>query len=250
MAFGQAQYEAVVDKINEGITTVSAKIDEVIPAAEASIDHWYIPGFIKDAVMWLANETVSIAQEIWRTFTELLKGAAAPVIFFSDAWDWDNIHGLASDVAGELSPTVMPSSRHWTGDAQQAYATIVPLQGAAASRIAAVADGTSSALNGCALAGLAFYLTLGLILAQFIIALVGVIAALGSIALSAAGLALAVGETTVGIGLIITAVGGLLTVLTTQSNEMVALHGQAVDNSAFPGGRWPDPYTATYGHAS
>jgi hypothetical protein len=149
-----------------------------------------------------------------------------------------------------LSPTVLPSGQHWSGTAQQAYAKIIPPQAAAATRIGAISDSTAIALGICAVAGLAFYVALGVILAQFIIAMIGVIAALGSVAFSWAGVALAVGDTTVSAGLIITAVTTLIAVLTAQTQQMVSLHGQTVDNSVFPGGKWPNPNTSSYNFAS
>lgn len=248
--FSQAQYEAATNKINQGMADVSRKIDQIVPAAQAGVDHWYIPGFVKDAVLWLAQEAVGIAQNLWNKITDLLKGVAAPVAFFFDAFDWENLRGLAAGVAGEISPSVMPSSRHWTGDAQEAYAKIMPAQSTAATRIATIADSTGTALDVCAAAGVAFYVALGVIVAQFVIAMVGVIAALGSVAFSWAGVGLAVGDTTVSAGLIITAVAALGVVLTAQSQQMVSLHGQAIDDAAFPGGKWPDPHTDTYNYAS
>ncbi len=29
---------------------------------------------------------------------------------------------------------------------------------------------------------------------------------------------------------------------------MTGLHGEAIDNSTFPGGHWPDPATGAYRH--
>lgn len=98
----------------------------------------------------------------------------------------------------------------------------------------------------CAAAGLAFYLALGIIVVKFIVAMVGVIVALGSVAFSWAGVALAVEEAGVNTGLIIAAVTTLTAVLGAQAQQMVTLHGEAVDASTFPGGRWPDPTTGSY----
>jgi len=250
MAFSQAQYEAVTIKINAGMNDLSNLIREIIPAAEAGIDHWFIPGFVKDAVMWLAKEAVDIAESLWRTFTEVLKGVAAPILFFAHAYDWTDIGGLASGVVGELSPTVLPSGQHWTGSAADAYAKNLAPQAAAATRIGSVAGSTATALTVCSGAGLLFYLALGVILAQFIGVMIGVIAALGSIAFSWAGVGIAIGDTTITAGLINTAVGALLAVLSAQAEAMVTLHGQTVEESAFPGGRWPNPNTGSYGFAS
>jgi hypothetical protein len=250
MAFSQAQFQAAVDKINSGMSDLSGKIGQVIPAAQAGTDHWYIPGFVKDAVMWLAHEAVNIAESLWNKIVELLKGVAAPVLFFFDAFDWENVRGLATGVAGELSPTVMPSTQHWSGTAEQAYAKIIPPQAVAASRIGTISDSTAIALGICAVTGLAFYVALGIILAQFIVAMIATIAAVGSIAFSWAGVGIAVDDTTVSAGLIITAVVTLVGVLTAQAQQMVSLHGQATDNTAFPGGKWLDPNTASYNYAS
>ena len=249
MGFSQTEYDAVVAEIDSGMNDIKDKVRQVVPAAEAGVAHWYVPGVVAGVVLGLADEVVRIATTLLDKLTELLEGVAAPVLFFFDAYGWSDVKGQASDVAGELDPTGMPSSRRWSGDAQQAYARIIPGQAAAALRIGAVADSTAVSLNVCAVAGLAFYVALGAIVAQFVAALVGVIAALGSVAFSWAGVALAVGDTSISAGLIIAAVTALVGVLTAQAEQMVTMHGQVVDNSAFPGGKWPDPSTGSYEHA-
>jgi hypothetical protein len=250
MAFSQAQYEAVVDKINHGISTVSGTIDEILPAAQAGVDHWYVPGVVQDAVMSIARHVITIAHDLLQQIDHLLVGVAAPVLFFGEAFDWENVRAMADGVSGEIQPTAMPSSQHWTGAAQQAYTDMMAPQSTAAGRIASVADSTSTALGVCAVAGLAFYIALGLIIAQFIMSMIAVIAAFGSVAFSWAGLALAVGETSLSGGLIAGAVVALIGVLTAQAQQMASLHGEATDDSTFPGGKWPDPQTSTYSYAS
>jgi hypothetical protein len=59
-----------------------------------------------------------------------------------------------------------------------------------------------------------------------------------------------VGDTTVSAGLIIAAVTTLTALLTAQTQQMVSLHGQTVDNTVFPGGKWPNPNTGSYNYAS
>lgn len=250
MAFTQAEYDAIVEHINAGMNDIKAKVAQVVPAARAGVDHWYVPDYVAVAALALADSVVNIGTDFLNKLTDLLDGIAAPVLFFYDAYDWTDVKGLASGVAGELNPTVMPSSQHWHGEAAQAYAKIIPGQAAAATRIGAVADSTATALDFCAVAGLAFYVALGVIVAQFILALVAVIGALGSIAFSWAGVALALGETTVSASMVIAAVTTLIGALTAQAQQMVTLHSQVVDNSTFPGGRWPNPETGSYDHAS
>jgi hypothetical protein len=250
VAFSQAQCQAVTDKINAGMSDLSAKIQQVKPAAQAGVDHWYIPGSVKDAVLWLADKLVNIAEWLWNKFVELMEGVAAPVMFFVDAFDWQDVKGLASNVAGDLNPAQLPSTQHWSGAAQQSYAKVVPLQVNATARIGTLADKTATALGLCAVTGLAFYVTLGVIIAQFIAAMAAAIAAFGTVAFSWAGVAIAVGDTSVSSGMVIAAVGALVALLGAQAQQMVSLHGEAVDNSVFPGGKWPNPNTSAYNHAS
>lgn len=246
MSFSEAQFYAAVDKINSGLTDLSGKIGEIQPTAEMAVNHWYVPGFVAEAVLWLADKAVELAQSILDKIVEVLRGVAAPVYFFKYAFDWEDIRGLASGVNGELNPAVLPAGQHWKGAAALAYSKIIPLQGAAANRIGTIADKTAAGLGICAAAGLAFYLAIGVILVKFIVAMVGVIVALGSVAFSWAGVGLAVEEAGVNTGLIIAAVTTLTAVLGAQAQQMVTLHGNAVDASTFPGGRWPDPTTGAY----
>jgi hypothetical protein len=250
MAFSEVQFQAVQDKINGGLRDLSGKIDQLRPAAEAGLDHWYIPGFVKDAVRWLVDKAVSLAKTIWNKIVEVMKGIAAPVYFFKYAFDWQDVRGLATGVAGQLTPEAMTAGTQWKGSAADAYGKIIKPQGVAANKIGTIADKTSLALDICAAAGLAFYVMIGIIVVKFVIAMVGVIAALGSVAFSVAGVALAVEEAGVNTGLIITAVSLLAAALGVQAQQMSVLHGEAVDNSTFPGGTWPDPTTASYNDGS
>jgi hypothetical protein len=246
VAFSEAQFQAAVAKINSGLGDLSAKIGEIGPAAEAGLDHFYIPEPVKAAVRWLAEKAISLAKSIWDKIVEVAKGIAAPVLFFTYAFDWEDVRGLASGVTGELKPEVLTASQRWHGTAAGAYGKIIKPQGDAANKIATIADKTAVALGICAAAGLAFYVAIGVILVKFIIAMVGVVAALGSVAFSWAGVALAVEEAGVNTGLIIAAVATLTALLGAQAQQMVGLHGEAVDRGFFPGGHWPDPTTGSY----
>ena len=72
------------------------------------------------------------------------------------------------------------------------------------------------------------------------------ITALGSVVFSSAGAALTVQEAGVNSGLIWAAIGALTAALATQARQLIGMHGEAIDNSVFPGGHWPDPTTASY----
>jgi hypothetical protein len=53
-----------------------------------------------------------------------------------------------------------------------------------------------------------------------------------------------------GAGMIQGAAAALVALLGTQVTGLVSLHAEAVDNSVFPGGRWPDARSDSYGYAS
>ncbi|GGM68452.1 hypothetical protein GCM10012275_43690 [Longimycelium tulufanense] len=250
MGFSEAQFQAAVDKINAGLRDLSSKIEQVRPAAEAAANQWYVPDVVKDAVLWLAEKAISLAKSVWNKIVEVLKGVAAPVWFFKYAFDWADVKGLATDVAGQLKPEAMTGTQRWHGEAAEAYRKHITPQGQAAARIGTLADKISIALGICATAGLAFYVSIGVILAKFIVAMVGIIASLGSVAFSWVGVGLAVEEASVNTGFIIAAVSTLTAALGAQAQQLVALHSEAVDNNTFPGGTWPNPVTTTYNDAS
>ncbi|GAA1962382.1 hypothetical protein [Amycolatopsis minnesotensis] len=246
MDFSEAQFQEVVNKINGGLNDLSGKIAEVPRAVADATDHWYVPGFVADAITWLGEKITDLATWILDKIKDVLKGLAAPVAFFTYAFDWQDIRGISSTVAGQLKPEIMPSASTWKGTASEVYGRTVKPQGDAAGRISTISDSTSTTLQLCAVAGLAFYVAIGLVLVKFIVAMAGAIAAIGSAIFSWAGLGLIVEEAGVNTGLIWTAIGALTAVLGTQAQQLVSLHGAAIDNSAFPGGHWPDPATGAY----
>lgn len=250
MDFSIAQYQATIDKINAGMQDLSNKIGQVAPAANAAVDHWYIPGFVKDAIIWCAEKIIELAKWIWDKFVELLKGAAAPVYMFMHALDWQDVKGLATGVQGVLRADQLSADDHWKGAASDAYTAAIKPQSEAAGKIGTIADKTAQALIISAVASLAFYVALGVILIKFIAAMVVAIAAFGSAVFSWAGAALIVEEAGVNTALITAAVTTLLAALGAQAQQLTVLKGELVDGAAFPGGHWPDATTGNYSDAT
>ena len=241
MAFSSAQYEAVATKLSSGMQDLSGKLKQVGPKAESTASHWYVPNAVADALIWVANKLIELGSWVLNKITELLEGVGAPVAMFFYAMDWqNNVRGTASSVAGEIAPEALVAPKHWSGDAATAYTASVKGQPTAATQIETSADKIAGALNMCAISGLAFYVALGVILVKFITATIAAIAALGSVVFSWAGAALIVEEAGVNTGLIIAAVTTLVAVLGAQAQQMAIIEGEAMDNSAFPGGHWPD----------
>lgn len=250
MSFSEAEFNAVVQQINKGMADLSTKISQVPPAANSAMNHWYIPGYIKDAIRWLAEKIVDLAKWIWDKITEVLKGVAAPVYFFINSFEWQDVRGLATKVGGQLKPMVLTSvGNTWKGSAATAYGKVILPQGTAADRLGAVSDKVSTALQLSAAAGLVFYVAIAAILVKFIAAMVTCIAAFGSAVFSWAGAALIVEEAGVNSALIWAAIGALSAALATQVQQLVTVHGELEDITAFPGnggGHWPNATTGGY----
>jgi hypothetical protein len=135
----------------------------------------------------------------------------------------------------------MPTASSWSGSAAAAYTRAIRPQGDAATKIGTISQTTATSLLACAGAGITFYVALGFILIKFIAAVVAAIAAFGTAVFAPAGAALIVEEAAVNTTMIAGAVSLLMGTLAAQATSMVALHGEAVDNSTFPGGHWPNP---------
>lgn len=250
MDFSETQLQEAVRQINDGLSDLSRKIAEVPVAARAATDHWYIPGPVADVINWLAQEITDLAGSVLNKIREVMVGVAAPVLFFQYAFDWQDIRGIANGVTGELKPDVLVADGRWTGPAAATYAKIIAPQGNAANKLATISDKTATALGICAGVGLTFYLAIAVILAKFIVAMGAALAAFGTAVLSWAGAALVVEEAGVNSGLIWGAIGALTAALGTQAQQMISLHGEAVDDSTFPGGHWPDPVASSFRNGS
>ena len=116
MSFSRAEFEAAVDKINQGMDDISAKMEQIPQVANSTIDHWYIPDFVAEGIIWLAEKMMELAQKIWDKLVEVLKGVAAPVTFFFNAQDLDGAAASAQAVAETLP--MVSSSAGWSGVAR------------------------------------------------------------------------------------------------------------------------------------
>ncbi len=238
MSFTMADFQAAVDKINEGMDDISAKMDQIPSVANNTIDHWYIPDFVAEGIIWLAEKMLELAKQIWDKLVEVLKGVAAPVYFFFQAEDLNGVATSAQSVVANLSDGQLVSDFDWSGRAADAYRAEVPPQRDATSEVGSIADQMASSLIWAAVAGLLFYVGLGVIVVKFVIAMVAAIAALGSVVFSWAGAGIIAEEAGVNIAAIAVLVTTLLGLLGDQVKEMLALQ-QAASSDKFPHGKWP-----------
>jgi uncharacterized protein YukE len=239
MTVSAAQYEAAAHKLRSGVDKVPGKLNDFVASTNSTLSKWYIPGFVKDAVKWLAEKLIHLAEDVWNKIVELMKGIAAPGYMIDYAWNWESVNGTATGVASELSPEVVGISQDWQGQAATAYANAITPQSGAAAQIGSIADKTATCLTICAAAGVAFYVALGIIIFQLLASLVAAIIAEGTIVFSWAGLFVVVTDAGISTGLIIAAVTTLSALLAAQASQMVSLHGLAAGQTSFPGGHWP-----------
>jgi hypothetical protein len=249
--FSRAQFDAVIADIRAGMTDFSVKLDSMVPTAAQAADHWYVPQPVQEALLWIARKTVEIGRKLLDIFVDLLKGVTAPVHMFFDAWTWMDVRSSATGVSSSLSAqNLVVDTSDWNGRGHEAYVAVAEGQSKAAARIGSIAGSTSGHLLACAVAGAAFYVTLAAVVVKLVAAAVAALAAFGSAVFSWAGAALVLEEAGVNTAIIGTAVATLTTFLGAQATAMVNLHGEAVDNTSFPEGKWPSSQTSTYNDAT
>ncbi|GAB3983191.1 hypothetical protein GCM10029978_089120 [Actinoallomurus acanthiterrae] len=238
MAFSQAQYEAVIQRIKTGTAKIGAKNQQVMPAARHAASHWYLPDGVKSTIIWMAEKLTRMSEWIIRKSEELLESVFAPILFFEAGWKWQDVRIKASTVEGSVSPGALGSSK-WNGAAKDDYRAAITSQSSAAGRVKTVSSSISTSLYVCALAGLTFYGALGIIIYNFLGALAGAIVALVSGVFSLPGFLAGVADCGVTAAMIFGAVAAASLCLGAQAQQMGSIHGEAMDNASFPGGHWP-----------
>jgi hypothetical protein len=179
-----------------------------------------------------------------------MRGAAAPILLIKDILTWSDVRGHATSVVGELQSGADGVDYHWRGHAASAYLAVIPTHSAASARIAVIADRTQAVLGLSVSAALTFYVGLLAVVMQFLIGFAGVLAALGSVVFSWAGVALAIEKAKIGFLEIATLFLMLAAALGAQVAQLGSLHGEAADASSFPGGHWPGSLTDRYSDAT
>lgn len=239
--FNTATFQATIESLQTGLSDLSGHLARVGPAVRSATSIPLMPDWVKDGLVWCGEKLLEIGQAVLDKIGELLLGAAAPVAFFFRASDWhENVGGPASGVAASVNPNALRATRDWSGDAATSYSRSVAGQTTAAAAIQGVSSSMATSMVTCAVAGLAFYVAIGVILVKLIVATIAAIAALGSVVFSWAGVGIIIEEAAVNTGLIVAAVTTLVAVLGAQGNAIVQIKGAVSSGAAFPGGAWPE----------
>jgi hypothetical protein len=250
MAFNLAQYEATVQRLESGLAELSRLVQQLPTVAAAAAGRFYMTDAMSYSLIQLSRTLAGAGGYAVARVVDLMQGAAAPILLIRDIGTWGDVRGISTAFVGELQPAALSVDYYWQGRAAEAYKAVIPAHSAAAARIGVMADKTQTALGWSVSAALAFYAGLLVVVLQLIVAFVGVLAILGTVAFSWVGLALAVKKAGLGAIEIATLCGLLATALGTQVVQLGNLHSEAVDASAFPGGHWPGSLTDRYSDAT
>ena len=251
MEFSKAQFESLVAEFDAGMDHFSLKLNGLVEAVNTAANRWYVNPAAGKTILIIGQKAINALTELRQLIEDFKEGIFAPVLMFVDAWDWMQVKGAASGASSALSTHhLVVDDSDWSGKARDAYVNSTAAHSAAAAKISSIANNTATQLGMCALAGLAFYSLLITVLAKLAIATVVAIDAFASVVFSWAGVVLIFEEAAVNTLLISAGLGSLLAFLGAQANTMIALKGEAVDNSAFPGGKWPSPNTKTFNDAT
>ncbi|AEI11439.1 hypothetical protein [Cellulomonas gilvus] len=238
--FTPTLHQAAVDELRGTVSALSDRLHEVRSALDSAVSRWGVPGWLADGLAWCTERMLDLGRTVLTRTGELLEGAAAPVRFFLRAYDWSTQVGApASAVASAVHPNALRAPLSWTGDAATTYKAAVAGQAAAASQVQSISSAVTVSLGACAVAGLAFYVALGVIVAKFLAAATAAVVALGSVVLSWAGLLLIVEEAAVNLGMITAAVATLVATQGAAAAALVNITNASGAHNGFPGGHWP-----------
>jgi hypothetical protein len=246
-----ARLQSAVDELRAGRERLLARVAEIEPAARAALEQARLPRWLEVRIGNIMADIARLGQQIGDKVLELLAGAAAPFMTFRWAWQWMEVRGLATGVASQMRPEFLAVDGHWKGLASEAYVRTITPQANAASRIGAVAQQTAVTLVACGTAGIALYLAVAVIVVKFIAVAIASVGIVGMGLLGAlAGLAMIWADAKINLGLLLSALAAFTAFIGAQFGARVFLHGDAVDRTALPGGRWPIAGTAGFSDAT
>ncbi|MQY21627.1 hypothetical protein [Nocardia macrotermitis] len=250
MDFSVEQFESIIKKIEDQLGILSEKVNGVPAVVDSATAQWWVTDAMESAIRYCGKEIIKFGKWLYSTIKDLLKGIAAPVYMAIKAWDWYEIRGTVTQIAGDLNPDQSRAMREWQGAAEQSYKSTSTVQNNATKRIGDIADKAATSLAIVATAGLTFYAALLGILYNAIAAMVSMIVELGSGVLCLAGIATVIAtgaETSISITGIVIAITALIAA---ETSQMFALMSATTDNSSFPNGKWPDSESSTFNDSS
>jgi hypothetical protein len=240
-----AEFEALLRRVGTATRDVESAGLALVSTARTAI--WplrFLPGPLYPNTIILLEYIERNIPVIVRTLVELGFKPGVPWTLWSHGNEWagEAIQGRVSAQVARLTRDGLVTDDYWQGRAADAYNFVLPRQSAALEAVAAHCRTIDDVLTKMAVAIGAFWLALLLIVTSLLIELVTEIAAAftGVAAPAAAG---------AGAGSVVKFLASLSAVLSAFFAIMVGetlpelknLRQDLHNNSAFPGGGWPQP---------
>jgi uncharacterized protein YukE len=193
VAFNEAEYQALIERLNALGRRLAKLIDAVGPTLQPILSNPLVPDDMKSAVAFAGRTITKHAQSALDTLHA--RSAHAEMIvppFLRDtAKEWRQILREASSIAEGIR-TKDAVSAHWSGEAFTKYVSKKNPQSAAAKRVQAIAEKMATALDSVAEAELARFQKEIQLWIGLVVALLAALAAAGTGVGAPGGVAIAV----------------------------------------------------------
>jgi hypothetical protein len=241
-AFNPSTMQELAERIAEFVGEVIAEITAFVDAANDLLGSWALRflGAVRDAIRWIVDQIVDIAQWIWEKVKEANAAVAAPLTFWFLGGGWaDHVEGPASDVAASISPAALRAPLDWTGDAANRYKAAVAGQGPAAAGVSSMGGTVGYHLRVAAVGGATFYAAMVAVVVKFISVMTAATAATATGVGAPPGLAAAAGEAASDAAVIGAAIVAVVAVVGSQATAIANIEQAANQRGAFPNQDWP-----------
>jgi len=252
MPFSEAEFLRIMQGIQDGLRSLRGRVTSIEESVARGLTSRWIPDYVREGIVSASADFARGFLDLLDKIADMVLSIGIPIDLLRYGYKWQTIRGQATDMSSRLTPANarLVIDDNWHGPAAGRYATAMGYQSTAASRIGTTAGATSNALYACAAAAVALYGALGAILATWIIATIGLVGSSWNPATWWLGFTLAVKNVQLSFAMISAAVVATAAVFVAQWGARSTVHGEAVDNTGFPNGRWPVAATDTFNDAS
>jgi hypothetical protein len=228
MAGSPAQLDATGTRISSGLGRIQSEAQA--SSSQLESNYGWIP-FVGHIVHDIVKELKALVSNFIKSVKELLRMLPAIAAMWHDSGAWSDIHNGAASSAQEITAMTLHESSEWKGIAGAKYSQGVSGQAPAVSAIASLAGTVSGCCSGIGIAGIGFFVSVGVAVAMLIVG-----CAFGGITGGLSAIAAVIGGT-------LTVGGGTLALWMQAQSQERTLTGALAGNTAFTGGAdggsWP-----------
>ncbi|MFF3221504.1 hypothetical protein ACFYV7_01805 [Nocardia suismassiliense] len=229
MSFDISQYNSVLDGLDKFFTKVDNAIKVDVPNAKSeALDLPYV-------------RLLPPLQRLVKTCADKI---IEPYEMYLRSKDWADVRDVSAGVKQGIDPNNVEALRRWEGSARTAYMQTCTSQVGAAGTFSDIADKARSAMLDAAVGGLAFYVGILVICAEFLLGLARAIAEL----ITGVGAPVSIADIAATSGISTAAIWGACTALATFLGAQVKAMSDL--ERPFPEGKWPDSQSSSFNDAS